>query len=200
MSEPDTVIALPTVVEPVTHVRSTLIQLSLSQLKASGHFEAYERLLPPADRSAIIDTFAPTWLPIVLAEAHYGACDGLALSPTELLKVGEAVGAKINSTLMSTLTRVARLAGITPWQFYSQVGRVWSRTFQGGAVGLTRVGPTESRIELRGLSLCRITYFRFAASGVFNAIAKLAARHSTTTIVEHGPAHLCMRGVWNESA
>ena len=45
MPEPETMIALPEVITPVTHVRSTLIQSSLKQLQASGHFELYERRL-----------------------------------------------------------------------------------------------------------------------------------------------------------
>lgn len=68
----------------------------------------------------------------------------------------------------------------------------------GGAVGLKRVGPHESVIELRGLPLCRFDYFRHGCRGVFNVIAKLAAERAVTTIAEYGPDRHSMRGTWSE--
>ena len=199
MSEPETIIALPDVIAPTTHVRSTLIQSSLKQLKASGHFDEYERRLPQAQRAEILDSVAPTWLSIEVAMAHYQACDELQLSTAELTRLGEAVGKLINNVLISVLARAAKAAGITPWQFYGQLGRVWSRAFQGGAVGLKRVGETESLIEIRGLPLCRFEYFRFGCAGVFTSIGNLAASRTTTTIVDHAADMLRLRGTWNDS-
>ena len=133
-----------------------------------------------------------------VATAHYQACDELRLSAAELTRIGEAVGKQINNVLLSALARAAKLTGITPWQFYAQVGRVWGRAFQGGAVGLARMGATESLIEIRGLPLCRFEYFRYGCCGVFTSIANLAASRATTTIVEHSDDALSMRGTWKE--
>jgi hypothetical protein len=196
MSEAEIIIALPEAVTPATHVRSTLIQSSLRQLKASGHFEAYERRLPEDKRAEILDTLAPTWLSMDVAIAHYQACDELRLTAAELTRIGEAVGKLINNVLIGALARAAKLTGVTPWQFYGQVGRVWRRTFQGGAVGLTRVAPTESLIDIRGLALCRFEYFRYGCCGVFTSIANLAANRVTTTIVDHSAEALRLRGTW----
>lgn len=196
MLDAETIIELPAVIEPVSQVRSTLIQSSLKQLRASGHFDAYERRLPREKRAAVLETLGPTWLSIDIALAHYKACDELQLSTSELLKIGEGVGSRMSSTLISTLTRVAKLSGITPWQFYGQLERFWKRAFIGGAVSLKRLGPTESLIEVRGVALCRYAYFRHGFTGVINAIAKLAADDSTTTVVEHAPDMILMRGFW----
>jgi hypothetical protein len=197
MSEPEIIIQLPVAITPVTGVRSTLIQSSLKQLQGSGHFDAYERRLPTAERSAILETLGPTWLKIEIAQAHYQACDELGLAAPELIRMGEAVGNRMNTTLIGTLARVARVGGVTPWQFYGQLQRLWTRAFQGGAICLSRVGPTESLIEVRELPLCRYTYFRHGFSGVITSVANLAAHHATTTVAEHGPDHLIMRGTWS---
>lgn len=196
MPEPETIIALPSAVQPVTHVRSTLIQSSLKQLKAHGRFDAYEQRLPQARRAEILDTLAPTWLAIEVAMAHYQACDELDLTTLELKRIGEAVGDRMGNMLIGALARAAKLTGITPWQFYGQLGRAWSRAFQGGCAGLTRVGPNESLIELRGLPLCRFAYFRHGCAGAFNAIANLAANRAATTIVDHSDDTLRLRGTW----
>lgn len=196
MPEPETIIPLPDAIAPATQVRSTLIQSSLKQLKASGHFDAYERRLPDSMRAEILDTLAPTWLGMDVAMAHYQACDELQLTAAELMRIGEAVGKLINNVLLSALARAAKLTGITPWQFYGQLGRVWSRAFQGGAVGLSRTGAAESLIDIRGLPLCRFEYFRYGCCGVFTSIAALAASRATTTIVDYSTDALRLRGTW----
>jgi hypothetical protein len=200
MAERETIIEVPKIVRPVTHVRSTLIQSSLKQLKEHGHFDAYERSLPPASRSTILETLGPTWLSIELAVAHYQTCEALQLTAAERLRIGEAVGARMNSTLIGTLARVAKLSGLTPWGFYGQLERLWRRAFQGGAIGLQRLGPNQSSIEVRGLTLCRYEYFRDGFAGVITSIANLAAADATTIVVEHGPDMLRLRGTWDAGA
>lgn len=199
MPSAETIIALPEAIAPTTHVRSTLIQSSLKQLRASGHFDAYEQRLPADKRVEILDTLAPMWLSMEVAEAHYQACDELQLTSAELTRIGEAVGKQLNSVLISALARAAKLTGITPWQFYGQLGRMWSRAYQGGAVGLKRITATESLVEIRGLPLCRFEYFRYGCCGVFTAIANLAAQRATTTIVDHGADMLRLRGSWHDT-
>jgi hypothetical protein len=196
-SQPEPIIPLPEVISPVTHVRSTLIQSSLKQLEVSGYFADYERRLPSAERSAILETLGPTWMRVESAQAHYQACDELGLTAPELSRMGEAVGKRMNSTLIGTLARVAKVSGVTPWQFYGQLQRLWGRAFQGGAIGLSRVGPNESLIEARGLTLCRYAYFRHGFSGVITSVANLVANNAKTVVVEHGPEHVVMRGSWN---
>jgi hypothetical protein len=198
MSVLEPIIPLPAVIHPVTRVRSTLILSSINQLRAAGHFDAYERRLPLAERSTILETVAPTWLDIATAEAHYQACDELGLEPAELLKLGQQVGMSLNKTLVGTLARVAQMSGVTPWQFFGQLERLWTRAFQGGAISVMRVGPKEALIDVRKLSLCQHAYFRHGFCGVLTSTASLVASRATNVIVDSDSAaeRLVVRGTW----
>jgi hypothetical protein len=182
----------------VTGVRSTLLHSSISQLRAAGHFEAYEGRLPLAEKSLILETLAPTWLSITTAEAHYRTCDELGLDPEELLKIGAQVGTSLNNTLVGTLVRVAKATGVTPWQFFGQLERLWGRAFQGGAISVVRLGPNEALIDVRKLSLCQYAYFRHAFCGVLTSTAGLVAKNATNEIVECSSAaeRFVVRGRW----
>ena len=149
-----------------THVRSTLIQSSLNSLRETGHFDRYIALLDPVYKDAVLHTLAPTWLPLEVGVAHYGACDALKLDPHQLREIGERVGDRIQGTFLKTLTRGVRAVGITPWTLLNHFDRLWSRLFQGGSVELTRTGPKDATIEICGAVIPRFEYFRVGFSGV----------------------------------
>jgi hypothetical protein len=198
MPEPEAIFALPPIIRPVTHVRSTLIQSSLQTLRTAGYFEAYERRLADAERAAILETLAPTWLSITTAEAHYQACDELGLDAAERVRLGAHVGTSLSNTLVGSLARVAKATGITPWQFFGQLHRLWTRAFQGGAISVMRVGPKEALVQVHKLSLCRYAYFRHGLCGVLMSTANLVATQAKSLIVEGGSAVdlLTIRGTW----
>jgi len=154
------------VIRPATHVRSTLIQSSLNILRDAGHFDRYLQLLDPAERDVVLHTLAPTWLPVAAGVAHYAACDALKLDAHQLRDIGERVGDRIQGTFLRTLTRGVRAAGITPWTLLNHFDRLWGRLFQGGSVELTRKGPKDVTIEVRGGVIPRFEYFRVGFSGV----------------------------------
>jgi hypothetical protein len=163
----ETIIAHQPVIRPATHVRSTLLQSSISSLKDAGHFNRYVELLDPAHREAALRTLAPMWLPLAVGVAHYGACDALHLDEDQLHDIGERVGDRIQGTfLKSLLTRGARAAGITPWTLLNHFDRLWGRLFQGGSVEITRKGPKDVTIEICGAAVPRFEYFRLGFSGV----------------------------------
>lgn len=169
------VIALPSSIRPVTAVRSTLIQSSLTTLKEHGYFERYLAELNTRHRDTILQSLAPEWLPLDVAVAHYGACDALRLSNDQLLSVGESVGNRIQGTFIATLLKRARSIGLTPWVPFGQFDRLWQRLMQGGAVALYKKGPKDASIDVRNLPLARFTYFRAAFCGVIASGAKLGA-------------------------
>jgi hypothetical protein len=178
--QPETLIALPPAIQPVTAVRSTLIQSSLNTLRKRGHFEHYLTTLNPRYRSALLESLAPEWLPLDAAMAHYAACDALGLSPQELQDIGEDVGERIQGTFIGTLVRKARTVGLTPWVLLAQFQRLWERLMQGGAVGLAKTGPKDCSVDIRLLPLCEYTYFRVGFCGVISSGIKLGAGKAVT--------------------
>jgi hypothetical protein len=152
-----------------THVRSTLLQSSLATLRMRGHMERYLQLVDPVYRDEIIGSIAPGWLPIALGDAHYRACDALELGNDELLEIGEAVGDRMQGPYMDTLTRTARNLGVTPWLLLKRFDALWGRLFQGGSFELTKVGPKDLTIEIRGARLSSSSYFRRGFCGVVRA-------------------------------
>jgi hypothetical protein len=65
---------------PVTAVRNVLLQTSLDELKAKGHYDRYVQLIAPEMLEQIQTFLAPGWVPIEIAHAHYAACERLGLT------------------------------------------------------------------------------------------------------------------------
>jgi hypothetical protein len=200
MGEPREVIIAHTAPQrAATHVRSTLIQSSLATLRELGHLEAYLALLDSAYRREILETIAPTWLPIVVGQAHYRTCDNLGLSEAQLIALGEHVGDRMQGAFMETLTRAGRSMGLTPWVLLKRFDVLWGRLFQGGSIELTKVGPKELTIEIRLAGVLHSSYFRQAFCGVVKAGYKyVGARAVYVRIVrwESGSERFVMRAAW----
>ena len=60
------------------------------------------------------------------------------------------------------------------WEFQ----RLWERLIQGGAVGLSKLGPRDCSVDIRHLPLCEYSYFRAAFCGVVASGIKLGAGKS----------------------
>jgi hypothetical protein len=168
------ILSHPPQVRDVTHVRSTLIQSSLTSLRSCGHFERYVKLLDRDHAQLIVDTMAPVWLPVVTGMAHYRACDAMSLSEVELLSMGEAVGDRIQVAFLRTLSQSVKAVGFTPWSLLSHFGRLWQRLFLEGSIAVTQVGPKDGSIDVAGLPLVEFAYFREAMRGVLTMAIKFA--------------------------
>jgi hypothetical protein len=162
-------IAHVTPIRPVTSIRSTILQSSLASLRGRGSFDDWSRVVDPNFRDVIVQSIAPTWLPIEVGVAHYAACEALMLPLSDQVAMGEVVGDRIQGTFMATLLRSARAAGMNPMILLSQFDRMWTRVFQGGSIQLVHTGPKDLDIEVRGLPLVRLPYFRTAFCGVVRA-------------------------------
>lgn len=179
------VIAHVPTMRPATHVRSTLLQSSLNSLRDAGHFDRYVALLDPVHKDAVLHTLAPTWLPVEVGVAHYGACDALKLDALQLRDIGERVGDRIQGTFLRTLTRGVRAMGVTPWTLLNHFDRLWGRLFQGGSVELTRTGPKDVTIEICGAVIPQFEYFRIGFSGVVrNGFKFVGVAHPHVNIVQ----------------
>jgi hypothetical protein len=162
----------------VSHVKSTLLSSSLRALRERGLFEAYIARLPREHHDEVLSSVAGAWHDLEVASAHYEACDRLGLSEAKQLELGQHVGARLHSTLMGLVTRMASDAGATPWLPLGQCSAFFERVYQGGGVSLTQLGPKEARVEMVGVSLARIDYFRVAKRGIIQAACQLFCKKS----------------------
>ena len=163
-------ITAPPTVEPLRAVRSTLIISSIATLRDAGHGALYESALPAKHHPTILQSVAGMWIPLNAAIAHYEACDSLGLSTESIAEIGRDVGTRIQGTLLGTVARMAKGAGISPWTVLPQFPRFWSRAYDGGAVVGYRIGPKEARLEVHKAALCESRYFRLALCGVATSV------------------------------
>lgn len=154
---------------PAATIRSTVLQSSVASLRQRGHFERWLALLDVNFRATIVESLAPSWMPIEVALAHYAACEALELPLSEQVAMGAAVGDRIQGSFLTTLMKSARTAGYNPLFILSQFDRLYGRLFQGGSVQLTQTGPKDADVEVRGMQTTRFPYFRIAFTGVVRA-------------------------------
>jgi hypothetical protein len=157
---------------PATHFRSTWVFSSQESLRERGHFDEYRRLLQ-SHQETILSTLVGVWLPMEVARAHYEACDRLRLSEAEQVAMGETVGARMRGTLLSTVVKMARGAGVTPWTIIPRLDQISRRGANGGGAAVYKLGPKEVRVEFVGLELFDVSYFRHAFRGVLLSIGLL---------------------------
>lgn len=184
--------------DPVTHVRSTLIASSLLSLRERGLINRYIEQLPSEHHDVVLHSVAGVWLPTSVAIAHYEAADALGLTPQEQHDIGLDVGARIQSTVVGTLARMATGAGITPWSLLGQYQRLCDRLLRGGSAAVYRTGPKEARVEMHGISLARIRYFRNGFRGVVTAAGQLFCAKMYVSDVTRlmTPTTLVLRFAW----
>jgi hypothetical protein len=151
------------------NVRGSLIASSLQTLRELGYYERYLTKLPEQYREPVLFSVASSWLPLEVAEAHYQACDDLALDDGEIVAIGEAVSKRIMGTFLGTMLRAGRNFGAapTPWLVLCQYHRVCERILDGGKFMVTELGPKDAVVQTRGLPLFRSRYFRTATLGMF---------------------------------
>jgi hypothetical protein len=152
-----------------TSCRGTLIASSLRALETEGHLARYFERLSSVHAASIQSLIAGQWISIELAIAHYEACDQLELHADEQLRMGGLVADRIQKTFLATVMKLANDSGLTPWVGLKQFGRIYDRLFIGGGTCVTKVGPKDARIEIVGLPLAGIPYFRNGYRGVIRA-------------------------------
>jgi hypothetical protein len=159
----------------VTRVRSTLLSASLQGVRSMGFEERYLAQLPKPLHPTIASLVAGTWVPLDLAMAHYTACDRMALTPTEMALIGEEVSLKTQKTFLATVGKAAAGVGVTPWHFMTNIHRIWARIFEGGDLGVYRIGPKEALVQTVGCPLLRIPYIRTAIRAYYRVLPSLIA-------------------------
>jgi hypothetical protein len=152
-----------------THVRSTLLASSMQSLRERGLFERYRELLPGQLRQELLNSIAGEWLPLDRGAAHYTACNELGLTLDEQIAMGRDVSKRVHNTFLGLVTKMARGFGVTPWLLLPRGNTLYDRLFRGGGTQVTKVGPNEVRVDIMGLQLMDIAYFRNAILGMYEA-------------------------------
>jgi hypothetical protein len=160
-------------VPPLYEVRSTLVVSSIQSLRARGLFDRYVAELAPTDSEVLLSLIAGTWIPLATADAHYRALDRLGL-PTDVTEaIGGDVAQRINKTLLSTIIRASRSAGVTPWTLLSHVHRFRERSWHGSDIAVYKLGPKDARFEWVSQPLAEIPYFVTSLGGYLAALVGL---------------------------
>jgi hypothetical protein len=182
----------------VLQVRGSLIASSLQTLRELGFFDGYIKLLPKDKHEPILFALASSWLPVELAMAHYGACEGMQLPEAELLKIGEHVSGRIMGTFLGTLMRSSRNMGAsaTPLVPLRQYNRLWERLMMGGGCTVQRSGLKDVSIESRGVPMFRYRYFRVAYAGLIKGAGMLFAKTVYTRVRKAGDDALTIEVSW----
>ena len=160
----------------VTAVRSTLLQSSLHALREFGLYERWSAQIGAAERDLIVESIAPVWLPVEVAMAHYEACDRLQVDEAQQTLIGAAVGARVQSALLSTAGKLARNIGVTPDIAARCFSPLWARLFQGGSLQIEQTGPKDLQLEFRQSVLPRCPYFRRTLCGNVGSATHLLGR------------------------
>jgi hypothetical protein len=162
----------------VTHIRSTVVLASQARLRQEGLFTRYLAHLPAAHVAELAELGAPRWLPVASGFAHYAACDAIGLPEAAVVEMSQRLSMQGDGRFLGVAANIARGTGVTPWTLARQGPRIWSRAFMGGAIGCTKLGPKELRLELARWSCLRIPYCRWAIRGLALGTLKLVAREA----------------------
>lgn len=180
----------------VTQVRGSLIASSLATLRELSLFDSYLTQLPAQHHDAILYALASSWLPIELAEVHYGACDALRLSDEQLESIGSHVSQRIVSTFLGTLMRTARVFAPDIGIPLKQYPRLWDRLLFGGSCSVTMLAEKRARIDSRGLPMFRYRYFKIAYAGLIRGASLVFRTASDTRILRSTDDSLVLEISW----
>jgi hypothetical protein len=156
-----------------THFRSTWIASSLKSMREHGYFDRWSEAIEPKYRDIILQSVAGTWLPVEVAVAHYRAYSTLNLAPSSIVQLGHEVQHRVNSTVLSTVVRLSKSAGVTPWLLFSHYQRLWDRVWMGGDIAVEKLGPKEAVVECVGCTLAASEYYRLGFRGVHAGLAEM---------------------------
>jgi hypothetical protein len=182
----------------VTQVRGALVVSSLQTLRELNYLDRYLSHLPKHQAEQVLYVLASSWLPVDLALAHYGACEAMDLTTTELEAIGQHVSARIMGTFLGTLMRTSRQvgAGTTPLVPLRQYSRLWERLLVGGGCTVLSSGMKDASIESRGIPMLRYRYFRIAYMGLIRGAGLMFAKAVYTRIGRASDDAMTIEASW----
>ena len=197
-AEPQAVHQTPHPHVPLRRVRSTLLVASYRVVQNLGRERDYLAALPAEHHAPITGAVAGTWVPVDVAIAHYDACEKLGLSVESQVEVGKGVGSQIRGTFFGTVMNLSKEVGVTPWSVIPSIPRLWPRLFDGSAIAISTQGPKEIRMDVTGLPLVDIPYFRNALRGQAMGMLDLFCRKTFASVYNgrFAPGSTSLRIQW----
>jgi hypothetical protein len=174
-SEPsgEVVLPFPTPLAECSEFRTTWLSSSLAAMKDLGLFEQYRSELPAPFHEPVLYSVAGAWGPVEVAVEHYAACDRLNLPYSQVVELSRAVTRRLHDTSLSTVVRLVKQSGATPWHAMLQLNRFWERVWRGGGVRVTKLGPKDAIIEFGGWPLATSAYVQKAMPAITEAVLSL---------------------------
>jgi hypothetical protein len=156
-----------------THVRSTVIQSSISVIRERDRFGAYAAALPKVHHEVLFSLIAGAWVPMDVALAHYEAASALGFSAQEQYENGKMVVDRIGRTAFGLVGALAKTSGVTMWTALLNAQRFWDRLMLGGMIVIYKLGPKDARFEGYGAPIARIPYVRNGWRGMIAGASEL---------------------------
>ncbi len=180
-----------------THVRGTLIRASLRTLEIRGILPMYAARLPADIQDVVFKVTPGQWLGIDVALAHYQTIDSLGLTLKQQGDLGATVYSDIRRWCTETLFKMARKSlSVNPLIVMPHAQRFWDRLFKGSDVSVTRAGPKQVIVEIHGMPLARVAYFRVALrAGLQRGLQKWAEQFHVSEI-EATDTVIVLRQAW----
>lgn len=196
--ERETVLAFREGATPPRKLRSTIVIASIDGLRRAQLFAEYQRHLAGSARVLLLESVAGEWMPIEVGMAHYKACDCLGLGAAAQFELGRDASARIGESFVGTASRLARQVGATPFAFFGQLHRFWDRAYDGGGLGLFRLGPKDAEFELVDFPLCASAFYRNALRGwAFGLASLFCSRLFVRELAQpRGPHSMALRAQW----
>ncbi|MEM1416887.1 MAG: DUF2378 family protein [Myxococcota bacterium] len=181
----------------MTRVRGTLLGSSITALRERGLYEAYLAALGESEREELVTLVPMSWIDIELALTHYRLVDRLVPDPEVQRAIGRSVGTRVQESYLKTLVRSLRVAGVVgPRRLLQRMPSIWSRVFEGGAVGVDQTGPKDVLLRVEGVPLFAVPYFGNACEGVFQVGLELITRKAFVRQVAVSEDALSMGASW----
>lgn len=173
----EVVLPFPHPLVDCTEFRTTWLSSSLGAMKDLGLLEQYRRELPERYHEPVLYSVAGAWVSVEIAVAHYAACERLGLPHSQVVELSRAVTHRLHDTSLSTVVRLVKQSGATPWHAMMQLNRFWERVWRGGGgVRVTKLGPKDAIIEFGGWPIATSTYVQKAMPAIAEAVLALFCR------------------------
>lgn len=174
----EVLVPFPEPLAPTTNVRSTLLCASIQSLRNRGLYEHYLQALTPEQQKDVQALTAGVWLPIERAVEHYRACDRLPLTKEQRIEIGGDVAQRIQQSLISVIVRLSREGGMTPWSVVTNAEKLRQRSWQGGGIRVSKLGPKDAMLEWGEQPCACSVHFRLGFLGILKSLTELYARRA----------------------
>ena len=140
-------------------VRSTVIVSAINSVRGRGLGESYERAMSAAERRDLLTLPPALWLPIEVAVEHYRIMDRLGLDLATIESIGAEVGERIYKSVLSTVLKLTKEAGVTPWSVLAIAHRINDLSWKETDIAVWKLGPKEARYEWVNQPCAGVPYF-----------------------------------------